>query len=135
METKLVAGRLAVAALLGGLMAGPQALAASIAKKPFGTTADGTAVELYTLANDRMSVDILTYGGVVHAINVPDRDGKMGNIALGFAKLGDYLTKSPYFGNITGRYGGKSLLSSLSLSPPPEDRGKSVTGQTLIHIY
>ena len=46
METKLVAGRLAAAALLGGLMAGPQALAASIAKKPFGTTADGTAVEV-----------------------------------------------------------------------------------------
>ena len=62
-----------------------------------------------------MSVQILTYGGVVHAIDVPDRDGKVGNVALGFAKLEDYLTKSPYFGNITGRYANRIAKGAFTL--------------------
>ena len=67
-----------------------------IDKKPFGAMPDGTSVEVYMLANDqKMSVQILTYGGVVHAINVPDRDGKVGNVALGFTKFEDYLTNNP----------------------------------------
>ncbi|MGK9167271.1 galactose mutarotase [Inquilinus limosus] len=115
MHTMLVAGQLALAVLLGGLMASPQALAASIEKRPFGTTADGTAVELYTLTNGRMSVNILTYGGIVQAINVPDRDGKSGNIALGFATLDDYLTKNPYFGTITGRYANRIAKGAFTL--------------------
>ena len=62
-----------------------------------------------------MSVQILTYGGVVHAIDVPDRDGKVANVALGFAKLEDYLTKSPYFGNITGRYANRIAKGAFTL--------------------
>ena len=115
MHTTFVAGQLAIAVLLGGLIASPQALAASIEKKPFGTTPDGTAVELYTLTNGTMSVNILTYGGIVHAINVPDRNGKSGNIALGFAKLDDYLTKNPYFGTITGRYANRIAKGAFTL--------------------
>ncbi|WP_342235737.1 aldose epimerase family protein [Inquilinus sp. OTU3971] len=115
MHTKFIAGPLALAVLLGGLMASPHALAASIEKKPFGTTPDGAAVELYTLTNGKMSVNILTYGGIVHAINVPDRDGKLGNIALGFAKLDDYLTKNPYFGTITGRYANRIAKGAFML--------------------
>ena len=90
--------------------------AGTIDKKPFGAMPDGTSVEVYTLANDqKMSVQILTYGGVVHAINVPDRDGKVANVALGFAKLEDYLTKSPYFGNITGRYANRIAKGAFTL--------------------
>src|SRR3546814_10989743 len=62
MRTTFIAGQLVIAVLLGGLIASPQALAASNEKKPFGTTPDGSAVELYTLSNGKMSVDILTYG-------------------------------------------------------------------------
>ncbi len=115
MHTMFVAGQLAAAVLLGGLMAGSQALAASIEKKPFGTTSDGTAVELYTLTNGAMSVNILTYGGIVQAISVPDRDGRSGNIALGFARLDDYLTKNPYFGTITGRYANRIAKGAFTL--------------------
>ena len=66
-----------------------------------------------------MSVQILTYGGVVHAIDVPDRDGKVANVALGFAKLEDYLTKSPYFGNITGRYANRIAGGDFSAGRRP----------------
>src|SRR3546814_2027072 len=115
MRTTFIAGQLVIAVLLGGLIASPQALAASIEKKPFGTTPDGSAVELYTLSNGKMSVDILTYGGIVHAINVPDRDGRSGNVALGFATLDDYLTKNPYFGTITGRYANRIAKGAFTL--------------------
>lgn len=71
----------------------------------FGSTRDGLAVERLTLTNTAgMQVSLLTYGGVINAIRVPDRDGTPGNVVLGFAELGDYLERSPYFGAITGRY-------------------------------
>src|SRR3546814_12142090 len=57
MRTTFIAGQLVIAVLLGGLIASPQALAASIEQKPFGTTPDGSAVELYKLSNGKMSVD------------------------------------------------------------------------------
>ena len=116
MERKHAATPLAFAGLVASLLAGTAAVAGTIDKKPFGAMPDGTTVEVYTLSNDqKMSVQILTYGGVVHAIEVPDRDGKLGNVALGFAKLEDYLTKSPYFGNITGRYANRIAKGAFTL--------------------
>ncbi|MGH6946674.1 MAG: hypothetical protein ACREDZ_05050, partial [Kiloniellales bacterium] len=105
MHTQNFARILAPAALVAGLLAGPEVMAGSIEKTTFGSLPDGTAVELYTLKNDGdMSVAILTYGGIVHAINVPDRTGATGNVALGFSKLDGYVDENPYFGTITGRY-------------------------------
>jgi aldose 1-epimerase len=76
-----------------------------ITREPFGTTSDGTAVDRYTLTNARgMQVKIITYGGIVQSIWAPDRRGRLGNVALGFATLDRYLAGHPYFGNITGRY-------------------------------
>jgi galactose mutarotase-like enzyme len=50
----------------------------------FGALADGTLVHRWTLASDRgMTVRVLTYGGIVQAIEVPDRDGRPANVALG----------------------------------------------------
>lgn len=107
---------LAPAALVAGLLAGSPVMAGSIEKSTFGTMPDGTAVELYKLSNGQnMSVGILTYGGVVQAINVPDRDGNLANVALGFANLDDYLSKSPYFGNITGRYANRIAKGQFTL--------------------
>lgn len=74
--------------------------------EPIGTV-DGAQVGRVTLANEGgMSVTILTYGGIVQAINVPDHEGNVANVALGFATLGDYvsLNHGPYFGCIAGRY-------------------------------
>jgi aldose 1-epimerase len=116
MERKHAATPLAFAGLVASLLAGTAAVAGTIDKKPFGAMPDGTTVEVYTLSNDqKMSVQILTYGGVVHTINVPDRDGRLGNVALGFAKFEDYLTKSPYFGNITGRYANRIAKGTFTL--------------------
>jgi aldose 1-epimerase len=84
---------------------------AAVAQEPgitvaeFGTTADGVAVQEYTLTNaNGMEVKILTYGGTLRSVMVPDRDGTLANVNLGFDNIADYETKSPYFGCITGRY-------------------------------
>ncbi len=82
---------------------------ATITKIPFGSF-EGRGVDLYTLANDRgMEVRICTYGGIITSWKVPDRDGKSGDIVLGFGDLESYtspayLQTGPYFGAIIGRY-------------------------------
>ena len=57
-----------------------------ITAAPFGVTKNGTEVSLYTLANGKgAEVDICTYGGAIVAIRVPGRDGKLVDVALGYA--------------------------------------------------
>jgi aldose 1-epimerase len=76
-----------------------------IEKQPFGKTPDGTSVDLYTLTNDNgMIVKIMNYGGTVTSLIVPDRNGKMGDVVLGYDNLDGYLKNNPYFGSIIGRY-------------------------------
>jgi aldose 1-epimerase len=83
-------------------------MAQTIEKRPFGRMPDGTEVDLYTLTNrHRMVVGILTYGGSVQQIHVPDRDGKLANVALGFERLDDYVNRARHFGAIVGRYGNR----------------------------
>ncbi len=57
---------------------------------PWGSV-NGTPVNLYTLTNGRMTVDITNYGAIVQSIWVPDHWGKMRNVALGFPRLSDYV--------------------------------------------
>src|SRR4051812_28874191 len=105
---------LAVAALLAATLTSqaPASAAAGprpqIGKEPFGTLADGTKIDRYTLSSGHgMKVRILTYGGIVQSLEVPDGHGRAGNIALGFAGLDGYLsdtykTENPYFGALIG---------------------------------
>jgi aldose 1-epimerase len=77
---------------------------------------DGTPVDKYTLTNiHRVKVGILTYGGIVQSILVPDKNGKLGDVALGFDKLEDYIKDSPYFGAIIGRYGNRIAEGQFTL--------------------
>jgi aldose 1-epimerase len=88
----------------------------TITEQYYGTTSDGFDVYEYTLTNaKRMEVKIITYGGIITSIKVPDRRGKMANVALGFDNLGDYETKNPYFGCITGRYANRIALGMFTL--------------------
>jgi aldose 1-epimerase len=76
----------------------------TITSQPWGEV-DGQSVDLFTLRNGRgMTVRITNYGGIIQSIEVPDRRGRTANVALGFDNLDDYVTSSPYFGCITGRY-------------------------------
>ena len=87
----------------------------TISKEPFGSV-DGQAVDRYTLKNcHRMEVKILTYGGILQTISVPDRKRKVANVTLGFDNLADYVAKSPYFGCITGRYANRIAKGRFTL--------------------
>lgn len=107
-----------VALALSMALPGPAALRAEgkIEKKSYGTTADGVAVDEYTLTNaNGMEVKVITYGGIITSIKVPDRFGNMANVALGFDNLKDYETKNPYFGCITGRYANRIAKGKFTL--------------------
>lgn len=79
-----------------------------ITKADFGKTLDGTPVEIYTLKNaNGAEAKIMTYGGIVQSLIMPDKSGKFGDVVLGYDSLDGYLTNSPYFGALIGRYGNR----------------------------
>ena len=87
-----------------------------VEKQPFGKTADGTPVDLYTLTNSKgVRVAITNYGGIVVSLFTPDRNGNPGDIVLGFERLEDYLKGHPYFGAIIGRYGNRIAKGRFTL--------------------
>lgn len=66
---------------------------------------EGQLVKLFTLTNaSGAQVSITEYGGIVVSLKVPDRDGNLGDVALGYDNLDAYVQDTPYFGAITGRY-------------------------------
>ena len=65
----------------------------------FGVTPEGLEVQLFSLSNDQgMEVRIMNYGGIITAIYVPDRNGKLDDVVLGHETLEGYLNRSRYFG-------------------------------------
>jgi aldose 1-epimerase len=85
--------------------------------KKFGQTPDGTPVELYTLANGRgLEAGIMTYGGTLVSLNVPDAAGRSGDVVLGFDTLDGYLGENPFFGALIGRYGNRIAKGRFSLN-------------------
>ena len=96
----------------------------TITKADFGITKEGQKADLYTLTNaNGLIAKITTYGGTVTELWVPDKNGQMGDVVLGFDNLRLYEEKSPYFGCIVGRYGnrigkGKFTLDGKEYSLP-----------------
>jgi aldose 1-epimerase len=89
---------------------------ATVTVAPFGRTPDGQAVEVYTLTNARgMQVRAITYGAIIQAIRVPDRSGHLGDVTLGYDSLQGYLTDSPYFGAVVGRYANRIARGRFTL--------------------
>ena len=97
-------------------------MTSQVSKKDFGKLSDGTVVSIYKLSNSAgMTVELLDYGATIKSINVPDKDGNIKDVALGFDDLPGYLgyliktklywtlkrsklfSQNPYFGCIVGR--------------------------------
>jgi aldose 1-epimerase len=82
----------------------------------FGTLPSGEEVQIYTLSNSQgMEARIMTYGGIVVTLKVPDRDGNLGDVVLGFDSLDGYLGEVPYFGALVGRYGNRIGAAKFEL--------------------
>jgi aldose 1-epimerase len=92
------------------------ASAAEVSRAPFGSLPDGETVEAITLTNKRgMKVTIITYGAAIQSLIVPDRRGRLADVALGYPSLQGYLTKSEYFGATVGRVANRIALGRFTL--------------------
>ncbi len=90
--------------------------AATIDRSDFGTTADGQAVEKYALTNAAgMSMEVITYGGIITSLTAPDGAGNYENVVLGYDSVAQYERNNPYFGAIIGRYGNRIAGGKFSL--------------------
>jgi len=88
----------------------------TVSQDPFGQTQDGTPVEIYTLRNyNGMEARIMTYGGIVQSLKVPDKNGQFGDVVLGYDDLNGYITNSPCFGALIGRYGNRIARGKFTL--------------------
>lgn len=88
-----------------------------VTKKPFGKTADGKAVDIFTLTNTRgAEARIMTYGAAVVSLKIPDKKGKLGDVVLGYDSVADYEKHTSYFGALIGRYGNRIAKGRFSLN-------------------
>jgi len=109
-----------VSAVLGALVLAGCASNApekdSITKASFGQMPDGRPVSIFTLRNAKgAEARITDYGGIVVSLKMPDRNGVFGDVVLGYDNLDSYLTNSPYFGALIGRYGNRIAKGTFTL--------------------
>ncbi len=84
--------------------------------RPFGKLPNGQAVDLYTLTNGAgAAVEVLTYGAIIRAVRVPDRNGRLDDVVLGFNDLTAYIAPHPYIGAIVGRIAGRVTGGRLEI--------------------
>jgi aldose 1-epimerase len=110
----------------------------NVTKQPFGKMPDGTPIDVFTLTEWPMEARIITYGGILVSLKVPDRSGKPDDVVLGFDTLDQYVTVSnskgnPFFGAIIGRYAnriahGTFTLEGKKYSVPINDPPNSLHG-------
>ncbi|MET9832948.1 aldose epimerase family protein [Streptomyces sp. NPDC006385] len=100
----------------------------------FGTLSDGTPVHRWTLERAGVRVRVLSYGGIVQSLEVPDREGRAADVVLGFAGLDGYLSHpGPYLGALIGRYanriaGGRFALDGQVYPLAPNNAPNSLHG-------
>ena len=90
---------------------------ATVSKSTFGKTASGKEIDLYTCVNiNGLVLKMMTFGAIVVSLEIPDRDGKLSNVNLGFESLDSYLAGHPYFGATIGRFCNRISKGKFSLN-------------------
>ncbi|HIS02478.1 MAG TPA: galactose mutarotase [Candidatus Pullichristensenella avicola] len=106
----------------------------SIRKVPFGKLESGEAADLYILTNTSgASVEITNFGGIIRAINVPDREGKLGNVVLGYKDVSGYQPLCGYLGALIGRVGNRIANGKCVLNGKELTLAKNEGGTTHLH--
>jgi len=105
----------------------------STTKSSFGKTPEGEAIELYTLTNKNgVEAAITNYGGAVVSLKVPDREGNLGDVVLGYDSVDGYVADKNYFGAIIGRYGNRIGHAQFSLAGKTYTLAKN-NGENTLH--
>jgi aldose 1-epimerase len=102
-------------------------------KQAFGHTPEGTPVDLYSLADGKVEVRIMTYGGIIVSARTPDRNGKLDDVVLGCDSVEKYVAQTAHFGGIIGRYAnrvahGTFQLDGKTYSIPKNDGDNALHG-------
>jgi aldose 1-epimerase len=105
-----------------------------ITRNEWGKTADGVPVQIFTLTNPKgLEARITNYGGIVVSLKVPDRQGAMADVVLGFDSFADYLANpGPHFGALIGRYGNRIGGARFALNGVEYKLAKN-NGQNSLH--
>ena len=123
-----------VLALLFALLMMTAAIEAQVTKSNFGKMPDGKTVEMFTIKDGSIEARVITYGGILQSLKVPDKHGKVEDIVLGFDTAEEYINgNKPFFGAIIGRYGnriagGKFSLDGKSYQIPQNDGPNALHG-------
>ncbi|ROQ21721.1 aldose 1-epimerase [Marinimicrobium koreense] len=98
----------------------------------FGKTPKGEDVSEFTLSNDQgMTVRILNYGGIIRSIEVPDEQGNIDDVVLGYESFDEYVNDTKYFGAIIGRYGNRIAGGHFQLNGETYELEKNNNGNHL----
>ena len=129
METMAVSAIKTLAALApAALLFAAPALAAEASRAPYGVTAAGAPTEVFTLKNDHgMTVKVLSYGGVITDVEVPDRKGETKNVVLALADLKAYEARAN-FSSLLGRYANRISNGGFSIDGVRYDLPSSAEG-------
>lgn len=116
MKLKRLLSSLVLIGTLFGVVASAVQKSATISKVDFGTV-DGKRVGLFKLTNSNgVEAKIITYGGTVVSLKVPDRSGTLADVVLGYDNLDGYLQDTSYFGSIIGRYANRIAKGKFTLN-------------------
>jgi len=108
-----------------------------VSKQPFGKTPDGTQVDIYTLKSGKIEARVITYGGILQSLKVPDKSGNSADVVLGFDSIDGYTggakPNPAFFGALIGRYAnrianGKFTLDGKTYSTPQNDGTNTLHG-------
>ena len=105
--------------------------------KVFGALPDGRGVNAYTLSNSgSMEVTIINYGATITSLKVPDENGSITDVVLGFDTIEDYINSfslpgAPYFGSVVGRYAGRIKSATFNIDGQQYNLAANNNGNTL----
>lgn len=103
-----------------------------VESKVWGQTQDGRDIHLFTLTNAHgNTVQMIDWGATLVAVNVPDREGNLANVTLGFPTLDGYLKRHPFYGSTVGRFCNRIGKGEFSLDGQDYTLAKNNSGNHL----
>ena len=123
------------AAMFAAIMSTSALHAGTAKQSEFGTLEDGREVSAITLDNGKVTATVITYGASLQSLEMPDRNGKRADVALGHDDMKGYIESPNYFGSTVGRFanriaGGRFKLDKRTYQTPTNDGVNSLHGGT-----